>query len=344
MKKKIIGIFLSLVFVLGLASCGNKNKEVLNIYNWGEYINKDLIVKFEKETGIKVNYDTFNTNEDLYVKLKKSDVSYDLLVPSDYMIEKMIKEDMVQKINFENIPNYKNIGEEFKNQTFDPNNEYSVPYFWGTLGLVYNSENVSEEIDSWDALWNSKYKDKIIMMESSRDAIGISLLRLGYSMNSTNDQELEKAKAELLKQKPLVRAYQFDETRDIMINGEADLTVMYSGDASYAIKEAPNLRYVIPKEGSNIFIDSMVIPKNAKNKENAEKFINFMLDPENAAKNASIGYSTPVTKARDLLPEEDRKDKTSYPDLSLHKNLETFRDPGEKVKVYDKIWQDIISD
>ncbi len=344
MKKKVLLALLACLMVLSLAACGEKkDQKVVNVYNWGEYIDESLLSKFEKETGIKVNYDTFVTNEDLYVKLKNSNVSYDVLIPSDYMIEKMIKEDMLQKIDFANIPNYENIDEEFKDKEFDPNNEYSVPYFWGTLGLVYNSDNVKENIDSWNALWDAKYKDDIIMMDSSRDAIGLSLVRLGYSLNSEDEKELNQAKEELAKQKELVRAYQLDQTRDIMINGEANLAVMYSGDAALAISEAPNLRYAIPKEGSNIFIDSMVIPKNAENKENAEAFINFMIEEHNAAQNASIGYSTPITKAKDLLEDSMRNNPASYPDLSGHKNLETFRDPGEKVKIYDDIWQSIIA-
>lgn len=344
MKNKILLVVLALVMVLSLAACGEKQeKKVVNIYNWGEYIDEELLSKFEKETGIKVNYDTFVTNEDLYVKLKNSNVSYDLLIPSDYMIEKMIKEDMLQKLDFKNIPNYENVDKEFKDKGFDPKNEYSVPYFWGTLGIVYNSDNVKENIDSWNALWDQKYKDKIIMMDSSRDAIGLSLIKMGYSMNSENETELNKAKEELMKQKPLVRAYQLDQTKDIMINGEADLAVMYSGDAALAISEAPNLKYVIPKEGSNIFIDSMVVPKNAENKGNAEAFINFMLEEHNASQNAAIGYSTPISKAKELLKDDMKNNSASYPDLSNHKNLETFKDPGEKVKIYDDIWQSIIA-
>ncbi|MDO5027523.1 MAG: spermidine/putrescine ABC transporter substrate-binding protein [Tissierellia bacterium] len=344
MKNKILIFLLVGIMLVSLAACGKKEDEkVVNIYNWGEYIDEDLLSKFEEETGIKVNYDTFVTNEDLYVKLKNSNVSYDLLIPSDYMIERMVQEDMLQKINFENIPNYQNIDPEFKDKEFDPNNEYSVPYFWGTLGLVYNKDHIKEDIDSWHALWDEKYKDKIIMMDSSRDAIGLTLIKLGYSLNSEDEAELNKAKEELVKQKDLVRAYQLDETRDIMINEEASIAVMYSGDAALAISESPSLDYVIPKEGSNIFIDSMVIPKNAENKENAEAFINFMLEENNAAQNASIGYSTPISKAKDLLEDQMKNNHAAYPDLSKYTKLETFKNPGEKVKIYDDIWQSIIA-
>ncbi|MDO4779307.1 MAG: spermidine/putrescine ABC transporter substrate-binding protein [Tissierellia bacterium] len=340
MKKKILLTILALSMFL-VTACSSKNQEVVNVYNWGEYIDKSLLDKFTKETGIKVVYDTYDDNEKLYTKMKGSGAQYDILVPSDYMIEKMIKEDMLQKIDTSKIPNYKNVGEEFKKKDFDPNDEYSVPYFWGTLGIVYNTKQVSEKIDSWDVLFDEKYKDEIIMMNSSRDGIGIALLKLGYSINSRNPEELDKARELLTKQHSIVKAYLLDETKDMMKHGEAKIAVLYSGDAVDAISENKDLAYVIPKEGSNLWFDSMVIPKGAKNYENALKFINFMLEPENAAQNAGIGFSTPVTPAKDLLPEEVRNDKNSYPDAETIKRLGVFRDPGETVKLYDEIWQKV---
>lgn len=343
MKKKISVLLVIFAFVLVLSACGGKATNVVNVYNWGEYIDEDLLTQFEEETGIRVNYDMFVTNEEMYVKLKNSNIAYDVLVPSDYMIERMIKEEMLQKINFDNVPNYANVDAEFKGQGFDPNNEYSVPYFWGTLGIVYNTELVKEEITSWDALWDEQYKNQIIMMNSSRDAIGISLMRLGYSLNSDNKDQLEEAKQELIKQRPLVRAYLMDETKDIIKNGEVAIAVMYSGDAADAISENPNLRYVIPEKNSNIFIDAMVIPSNAENKENAEKFINFMTDAKNAAKNAAIGYSTPISAAKELLEDDMKNNKASYPEAKMLEGLETFKDPAELLETYDSIWQDVIN-
>lgn len=343
MKKRISVVLLILTFVLLLSACGSKETNVVNVYNWGEYIDEDLINQFEEETGIKVNYDMYVTNEEMYVKLKNSNIAYDVLVPSDYMIERMVKEGMLQKINYDNVPNYANIDEEFKGQNFDPNNEYSVPYFWGTLGIVYNTELVNEEIKDWNALWDQKYENKIIMMNSSRDAIGISLMRLGYSLNSDNHDQLEEAKQALIEQRPLVRAYLMDETKDIVKNGEVAIAVMYSGDAADAINENENLKYVIPEKNSNIFIDAMVIPSNAENKENAEKFINFMTDVKNAAKNASIGYSTPISASKELLEDDLKNNPASYPANEMLEGLETFKDPADLLETYDSIWQDVIN-
>lgn len=343
MKRKIRLLSLVFAFVLILSACGSGSGEVVNIYNWGEYIDKDLLDKFEDETGISVKYDNFTTNEDMYVMLKNSNVAYDVIVPSDYMIERMVNEGMLQKIDFNNIPNYKNIDDTFKQQAYDPNDEYSVPYFWGTLGIVYNTDLVDEEITSWDALWDEKYSGQIIMMDSSRDALGISLVRLGYSLNSRDKDELVQARDELIKQKSLVRAYQMDETKDLMVNGEAALAVMYSGDAALAMSEADNLKYVIPKEGSNIFLDAMVIPANAQNKENAEAWINFMSDVDHSAQNAMIGYSTPISASKEKLPSEFKDNLAAYPAQDDIKDLEVFQDPSDMVDVYDSYWQEVKS-
>lgn len=281
---------LSLVFMLigimmfSLSGCG-KGKDTLNVYNWGDYIDESVIKEFEKEYNVKVNYETFATNEDMYVKIKKGGTDYDVLVPSDYMITKMINENMLEKIDMNNIPNYKDIPSKFKNLAFDPKNEYSVPYMWGTVGIIYNTKLIKDNIDSWDALWNPKYKGQILMVDSQRDAIAVALKKLGYSMNTTNKAELEKAKQELIKQKPLVHAYVGDEVKDLMTDEEGAIAVVWSGDAVTMMKNNKNLRYVIPKEGSNLWFDNMVIPKGSKHKKEAEMFINFMTRPDIALKN-----------------------------------------------------------
>jgi spermidine/putrescine-binding protein len=341
-----IHIFIWLIAILCVTcSCsgGAQNeKNIVNVYNWGEYIDKDLLTKFEEETGIKVIYSNFNTNEDMYVKLKNGGSNYDVVVPSDYMIEKMIRENMLRPINWENVPNLKYVDKEYLHHTYDPSQKYSAPFFWGTLGIVYNTTLVEEPVESWEILWDEDYRRQIIMLDSSRDSIGIALALLGYSMNTTDLDQLKQAEDLLIKQYPLVYAYLVDQTKDIMINGEAALAVMYSGDAVDALSENEDLAYAIPTERSNLWFDAMVIPANAKHPENAEKFINFMLEPENAAQNAEfVWYSIPSTEAKGLLEEELQNSEVAYPPKKVLENLEVFRDPGDMVKIYDDIWQEV---
>ncbi len=345
MKKRLIGLIAGFLLLFSLAACGGDAEsanKVVNIYNWGEYIDPDLIGKFEEETGITVVYSNFTTNEDLYVKLKSGGSNYDLIVPSDYMLERMIKEGMVQKLNFDNIPNLKYVDEEYLNHTYDPDQTYSVPYFWGTVGIVYNTTMVHEPVTSWDILWDEDYARNIIMLDSSRDSLAVALIRRGYSLNSRNEEELHLAKDDLIDQYPIVYAYLVDQIKDIMKNDEAALAVMFSGDAQEALLENDNLAYAIPEEGSNLWFDTFAIPANAKNKENAEIFINFMLDPENAAINAEyVGYSLPSSEAQELLSDEYRYSEVSYPPSDLLDNLEVFSHPGDFIEIYDQIWQDV---
>lgn len=339
MKK--IFILLLLVSIVFLSSCG-EDKEELHVYNWGDYIDETVFDEFEKEYDVNVIYETFPTNEEMYVKIKQGGTSYDVAFPSDYMIEKMIKEDLLYKIDMNNITNYKNIDDRFKNLEFDPNNEYSVPYMWGTMGILYNKDMVEQKVDSWDILWNDKYKDEILMIDSQRDSFAVALKKLGYSLNSTDVQQLEKAKQELIKQKDLVLAYVGDEGKDMMVREEAALSVQWSGDAIYLMEENENLDYVVPKEGSNLWYDNMVIPKTSENKELAEKFIDFMTRKDIALKNTEyIGYSTPNKEAKQELPQELQKSEIAYPTEDQVKNSEVFLDPGEFLKVYDKLWTEV---
>lgn len=344
MKKRLIFLLVLMIVVTTIVvGCGEK-KPSINVYNWGDYIDKDVIKDFEKEFGIKVNYSMFATNEDLYVKLKQGGGNYDVVFPSDYMIEKMIREDMLVKLDKNNIPNLKNIDENFMNVDYDPNGDYSVPYMWGTVGIIYNKTMVDDVVDSWDILWNEKYKNQIIMLNSQRDTIAVALIRLGYSMNTRNINELEQAKQELINQKSLVYAYQGDEVKDAMIGGDAALAVVWSGDAVAMIRENPDLDYVIPKEGTNLWFDSMVIPKVAKNKEDAEKFINFMSRPDIAARNTDyIGYSTPIPEAIEMLPDDIRNSKVAYPTDEEMGYTEIFKDPADIITEYDRIWTEIMS-
>lgn len=342
MKKNIkflAGFLIVIIMAAILAGCSSK-KETLTVYNWADYIDESVIRDFEKEYDVKVIYETFSTNEDMYVKLKSGGANYDVAFPSDYMIERMIKEDMIEKINMDNIDNYKYIDDMFKNLDFDPNNEYSVPYLWGTLGILYNEDVVTEPVDSWDILWDEKYKGQILMLDSQRDSIGVALKRLGYGLNAENTEELELAKDELIKQKPLVLAYIIDEVKDMMIGGEAAIAVVWSGEAVVIIDEAEeSFKYVVPKEGGNIWFDNMVITKTSKNKDLAEKFINFMVRPEIAFRNtAYVGYSTPNTGAMEMLDEEIRNDEVAYPTSRIIENCEIFSDPGDFLKEYDRVW------
>ncbi|WP_270414900.1 extracellular solute-binding protein [Blautia obeum] len=324
------------------------NDEKLVVYNWGEYIDQEVLTMFEEETGIDIVYEEFETNEILYPKISSGAIAYDVICPSDYMIQRMIENDLLSEINFDNIPNIKNIGEQYMEQSkqFDPENKYSVPYCWGTVGILYNKTMVDEPVDSWSILWNPKYKDSILMQDSVRDAFGVTLKYLGYSLNSIDLDELTEAKNLLIEQKPLVQAYVIDQVRDKMIGNEAALGVIYSGEAIYTQKENPNLEYVIPKEGSNIWIDSWVIPKNAEHKENAEKFINFLCRPDIALMNFEyITYSTPNEAARELIEDESiRNSEIAFPDLSKYDNLETFQYLGtEADQVYGDLWNKVKS-
>ncbi len=324
------------------------NKEKLVVYNWGEYMDPEIITLFEEETGIDVIYEEFETNEILYPKISSGAIAYDVICPSDYMIQRMIENDLLSEIDFDKIPNIKNIGTQYMEQSreFDPENKYSVPYCWGTVGILYNKTMVDEPIDSWSVLWDEKYKDSILMQDSVRDAFAVALKYLGYSLNSTDLDELNEAKELLIHQKPLVQAYVVDQVRDKMIGNEAAIGVIYSGEAIYTQKENPDLEYVIPKEGTNIWIDSWVIPKNAENKENAEKFLNFLCRPDIALKNFEyITYSTPNVAARELIEDESiRNSQIAFPDLSQYSNLETFRYLGpEADKIYGELWNKVKS-
>ena len=350
--QRVVPVAICIVFIGGGFYYAKENDvmngEKLVVYNWGEYIDPEVLTMFEEETGIDIVYEEFETNEILYPKISSGAIAYDVICPSDYMIQRMIENDLLSEINFDNIPNLKNIGKQYLEQSrqFDPENKYSVPYCWGTVGILYNKMMVDEPVDSWSILWDPKYKDNILMQDSVRDAFGVTLKYLGYSLNSIDLDELTEAKNLLIEQKPLVQAYVIDQVRDKMIGNEAALGVIYSGEAIYTQKENPNLEYVIPKEGSNIWIDSWVIPKNAEHKENAEKFINFLCRPDIALMNFEyITYSTPNEAARELIEDESiRNSEIAFPDLSKYDNLETFQYLGtEADQVYGNLWNKVKS-
>ncbi len=351
MKKLMIGI-LGLTCLFALAGCSKTyaNGEVY-VYNWGEYCDPETLEMFEEEYDIKVIYDEYETNEIMYPKVEAGAVKYDVVCPSDYMICKMIEHDLLQEINFDNIPNSTNIGDQYykMSEEFDPGNEYSVPYCWGTVGILYNKTMIDPEdtVDSWSILWDEKYANSILMQDSVRDAFMVSLKLNGYSMNTLNDDELEVAKDSLIEQKPLVQAYVIDQVRDKMIGNEAALGVIYSGEAIYTQRENPDLEYVIPKEGTNVWIDSWVILKDAENVENAEKFIDFMCRPDIALMNFEyITYSTPNDAARELIEDEEiRNSEIAFPDLSQYNDLETFIYLGDEGdEKYSELWKKVKSE
>lgn len=342
MKKIVVIVLILTLFATMFTGCKSEDKVVLNVYNWGDYIDEDIFKIFEDETGIEVNYETYATNEEMYTKIKKGGTKYDIAIPSDYMIEKMIKEDMLETIDLSKIPNYANIEDRFKNLAFDPNNEYSVPYFWGTVGIIYNTNLIKEPIDSWEALWDKKYEGQFTMVDSQRDSIMVALKKLGYSMNTKNLDELEAAKDALIEQKPLVLAYVGDNVKDMLISEEAAMAVVWSGEASTVIQEYDYFEYALPKEGSNMWFDNIVIPKGAKNIEAAHKFIDFLCRGDIGFKNADyVGYATCNTETMKLLDPALIGTTYAYPDESLLENFEIFSDPGDFITEYDRIWTEI---
>lgn len=341
--KKLLAIACTIALSTSLFSgCSNSSvnsSKVINVFNCADYIDDDLISKFEEETGYTVNYSTYDTNESMYSKLTSGSASYDLVFPSDYMIEKLISEDLAEEINFDNVPNYQYIGDEYKNLSFDPENKYSVPYMWGTIGIIYDPNVVTEEVNSWDILWNTDYAGEIVVFNSVRDAMGVALKRLGYSMNSSNPDEIAKATDSLieLKTNKLTKAWVVDEVKDMMISGEASIATVWSGDANYIMSENPDLEYVVPDEGSNKWFDSMVIPKGSTNKEGAEAFINFLTDPDNALQNVEyIEYYTPNTKTFEMLDEETQ---ANYPSEETLDKCEIFKNlDNSTLQLYNDEW------
>lgn len=342
-KKNIfLNVLFSFCMIFLLSSCSKREGNVVNMYNWGEYIDKEVLDEFTRETGIKVNYETFVTNEDMYLKIKQGGSNYDIVVPSDYMIEKMIKEDMLEPIDKNKLSNYKNIDTKFLNKSYDPESKYSIPLYWGTLGILYNKNLVDGEITSWADLWNEKHKDKIIMLDSSRDSLAAALLKNGFSMNSRNKEELEIAKKDLIKQKKSILAYLVDEAKDNMLAENAAIAVMYSGDATELLDADEKFEYVKPKEGTNLWFDSMVILKNSKNKENAHKLIDFLIRKDILSKN--MNYTYYAVPNQEVINENELVKSVTKIDDEYFKKMEVFKDPSDFLKEYDNIWTDVKAD
>lgn len=350
MKKrmKLMSCILSvLMLMLAVAGCGGNSgtaQQTLSVYNWGDYIDPEVLEMFEEEyPDIKVTYDMFDSNEAMLAKLEGG-AEYDICFPSDYAIEKMIAKDMLQEIDHSKLTNLGNIDEKFMDLDFDPDNKYSIPYFWGTVGILYNTDKVTTPIDSWNALWDETYKGEIIMYDSVRDSMVPALSRLGYDINTRNISELEEAGQSLIDQKKagLVKAYMMDNVKGEMINGSSAMAVVYSGDAIYCMQESEedNLAYVVPKEGSNIWFDNVVITKSCENTDAAHKFIDFLLRPEIAKMNSEyVGYSTPNKAALEIIDESYTSLEAYNPPDDVVERCKVFRDLGDFEQEYSKIWE-----
>ncbi|MGN0707565.1 MAG: PotD/PotF family extracellular solute-binding protein [Faecalibacterium sp.] len=310
----------------------------LNVYNWGEYISNgsdesvDVVDAFEKLTGIKVNYTTFDSNESMYAKLKSGAANYDVIIPSDYMVAKMISEEMLLALNYDNIPNFANIDADYRNADYDPANAYTVPYMLCTTGIIYNTTMVDEAPTAWADLWDEQYRGSILMFNNSRDAYAIAAFKVGSSINPSSPEEVDAVVEELKAQKPLVQAYVMDEIFDKMIGGEAALGVYYSGDAITMIDDNPDLAWVFPEEGSVLSVDCMCIPATSQNQEAAEMFINFMCEQDVGKANTEyVGYTTPMTCVWEVLDEELKYSEIAYPLEEIAEKEQVFTALSDEV-------------
>ncbi|MBQ1351796.1 MAG: ABC transporter substrate-binding protein [Oscillospiraceae bacterium] len=347
MKKHIMFLLVfAMILPFALAGCGGSSN-VVNVYNWGEYIDESIFDEFEEETGIHVNYSTFETNEALYSTLKSGGSSYDVIIPSDYMISRMIQEDMLEPLDFSNIPNAAKIDlSQFNIKpevlSYDPDGTYSVPYSWGSVGIIYNTTKVTGPVDSWSVLFDEANKGQVLMFNNSRDAIGLALKYLGYSLNTTDESQIKEATDLLIQQKEagIVQAYVMDQIFEKMISGESAIGPYYAGDAITMISENPDLAFCSPKEGTNLFLDAMCIPKGAENKDNAEAFINFMCKPEIMVRNADVtGYCVPSIEAYNLLDDDLKNSTIAYPPADRIANMEIFTNlPEDTLALYDSEW------
>lgn len=345
--KKILSLVLAAVLCCCAVTClsgcssASDDKGEVNVFIWGDYMAmgqdglRNVLDEFEEETKIKVNYTTYDTNEELYQKLANSNVDYDVIVPSDYMIAKMIKEDMLLELNFDNIPNYKYISDRFKKLPCDPEGKYSVCYSWGVTAIVYDKTKVSEKPTDWDALWNADYKGKILMFDNSRDAMAIAMQQCGIDPSSFTKADVDKAVVKLKEQKPLLKKYAMDQVFDEMEGSQATIASYYAGDIAMMMEENEDLDYCLPKSGANLFYDAMCIPKCSKNKENAEAFINFMQNPEIAAENCKyLRYGTPNTEAPEYLDDDIKESELTFPPQDYLDKCYVFQNVDDEVYAY----------
>jgi len=335
---------------LGSASCSKKDKgtgklsDKLYVYNWTYYISENAIPDFEKEFGVKVIYDNYSSNEEMLAKLHFEATAYDLVFPSDYMVRTMSRLGLLEELDLTNIPNFKNISEKFKRLPFDPENKHSIPYLWGTTGIGVNTEKVAEEVDSWGILWNEKYKSHISMLDDMRGITNPTLKLLGYSINTTNPKHIEEAKQMLIKQKPLVNVYTGDEYVDLLKSGDIWLAQGYSGDVFQVMQEKEVIKYVIPKEGTDIWVDNMCIPKGAKNKYTAEVFVNYLLRPEVSAEISNFTwYANPNEASHRGTKPEIMNNTSIYPPKEVLDKCEFLKDVGDAKTFYEQLFNEVKS-
>ena len=331
------------VLILVALFIGNSDgqKKQLNVFTWAGYVSDDIREGFEKEYGVNVLIDTYASNEDLLAKLLAGATGYDIIMPSDYMVSILIKQNLLAELNRDNIPNFQNIGPLFLGKYFDAENRYSIPYTFGTAGIAYDSSVVTPAPDSWTVLWDTQYKNQFSMLDDQRETIGAALKMLGYSLNTTDPNKIKAAKEKLIDQKPLVKQYK-SEAEELLIAGDVVMAHCWSGDAFRATETRPTIRYVIPKEGSSQFIDAVCIPKSAPHKALAEQFLNYLLRPEvNAKITAFTKYGTCVPTAKEHLPEHLREHKFIYPPAEVLESLEWLKDPGDFTRHYNRAWEEI---
>ncbi|MBQ9557104.1 MAG: spermidine/putrescine ABC transporter substrate-binding protein [Clostridia bacterium] len=349
--RKILASILTLTLIAALFTAvpalpAKAETVTINVYNWGQYIGVgedgtiDVNAEFTKRTGIKVNYTTYDSNETMLTKLETGGSSYDIIIPSDYMIERLIKKDMLEKLDFSNIPNYKYIDDLYKNTSYDPNNEYSVPYTYGTVGIIYNTKYVTKPVDSWSILWDADYKDKILTFDNPRDLFAIAEFLLGIDVNTTDEADYESCYNKLLEQKPILQQYVMDQIFDAMINESAWIAPYYAGDFVTMHEDNPDLAFCYPKEGFNFFIDAICIPKGCEHKAEAEAYINFLCDPEISGRNMdAIGYATPIPEAKEYLSEEFANSDVVYFDEATAANSKMFADlPDATFQLMNDYW------
>lgn len=344
-KSMMIGA-LTAVLALTAVGCSSSEQEqqVLNIYSWADNFDPEVIKDFEQKYNVKVNYDIYGSNEEMLAKIQAGASGYDLIQPSDYMVATMIQLGLLEELNKENIPNMKNIVSTFKTPPFDKENKYSLVYTWGITGIAYNKKYVKETPTSWSDLWNEEYKGRVILLNDPREVMGMALIKNGYSNSTTNKDELEKSFADLKKMLPGVMAFDTDNIKQKMIAEEAWIGTVWSGDAAIINGQNPDVEYVIPKEGATIWADTLAIPKGAKHKDLAEKFINYLMDPEVSVKNyESIGYSNPNEQAYSLHSEEYRSNKMIFLDKADIDRAEWLVDVGDTLQEYDRYWTEMKS-